>query len=248
MSRSDLRALAQPSMRYPFCALLFICCLLPATQSAADEVADLIQLLKSDNARERYHAARSLGQLGAKAAPAIKPLVAALNDFANPKKWAFPNDFGPRVRDAVSKALKRIGKQAVGALSEALSDKDDGIRQRAAITLGDLGPLAKDSFAALARSLDDPEDYVRASVVGALGKIGAEPKDVVPLLVRSFQSDKTNFVRRAALEALHDADPDGTLAIPTLIEGRHDAVVGRSDIGSGFLQKVFCRKAVPFSC
>jgi HEAT repeat protein len=118
----------------------------------------------------------------------------------------------------------RIGQPAVPALIEALSHKDVATRKVAARTLGELGPLAQDSFAPLAKALNDPEEWIRWNVVRAIGRVGAEPKSVVPLLERIFRSGKEEkFIRAAALEGLHNADPNGTLVIPTLVEALKDA-------------------------
>ncbi|QDT99265.1 HEAT repeat domain-containing protein [Gimesia aquarii] len=204
--------------------LLFsICPLIPITEVAADDVADLVTLLKSDQPKVRYDAARSLNKFGAKAKPAIKPLIAALKDDGAPTEFGI-QILGPRVRDAASDALVRIGRPAVPALIEALSHKNNTTREMAAKTLGELGPLAKNSISTLTKTLDDPEDEVRCSAIGAIVRVGAEPKVVVPLLEQIFRSSQNNdFIRVWVLEALHDADPQGTMVIPILVEGLKDS-------------------------
>jgi len=206
-----------------YCVLFSIFYVVPTAEVAADDVADLIALLQSDKPKVRYDAARSLKKLGAKAEPAIKPLVAALRDSGAPTEFDVQY-LGPRVRDAASDALVRIGLPAIPALIEALSHKDNEIRELAARTLGELGPLAKDSFAALTRALDDPEDLVRSNVVCAIGRVGADAKVVVPLLEQIFRrSQNDDYIRVEVLEALHDADPRGTMVIPILVEGLKDS-------------------------
>jgi len=210
-------------MRLLHCFLVSLCCFLPTDQVVADEVADLIALLQSDKPKVRYDAARSLKELGAKAKPAIKPLVAALSDPGAPPMVPAILYRGPYVAAMASDALVRIGRPAVPALIEALSHKDNSTRRLAAETLGKLGPLAKDSFAALTKALNDPEYGVRLEVVLAIGRVGVDPKVVVPILERTFRrSEKDTFVRGATLEALHDADPHGTMVIPILVEGLQD--------------------------
>lgn len=206
--------------------LLFsICSLVPTAEVAADDVADLVKLLKSDQPKVRYDAARSLKKFGVKAKPAIKPLIAALKDNDHPPTGFDGLPFyGPRVQDAASDALVQIGRPAVPALIEALSHKNAKTREMAARTLGKLGPRAKNSFAALTKALDDPEEWVQYSAIDAIGKVGAEPKVVVPLLEQIFRRrQKKDFIRGEALEALHDADPQGTLAIPILVDGLKDS-------------------------
>ncbi|MDF1743898.1 MAG: HEAT repeat domain-containing protein, partial [Gimesia sp.] len=94
----------------------------------------------------------------------------------------------------------------------------------AAMTLGELGPRAKNSFTALTRMLDDPEYWVRSNAVGAMGRVGAEPKVVVPIFEKKFRSSQKNdSIRCEILVALHDADPEGTMVIPILMEGLKDS-------------------------
>ncbi|QDV51753.1 HEAT repeat domain-containing protein [Gimesia fumaroli] len=206
------------------CCLFFCICFIASTTDAlADDVNKLVALLQSDKPEVRYDAACSLKKIGAKAEPAIKPLIAALNDSGAPTEFDIQY-FGPRVRDAASDALVRIGRAAVPALIEALSHKNKSTREMAARTLGELGPLAKNSFAALTRTLDDPEHWVQMNVVRAMVKVGVEPKVVVPILEKKFyRSQKTDFIRAEILESFYAADPQGTLVIPILVEGLKDS-------------------------
>lgn len=206
------------SMRQIQWSLVAVCCLLPATQLMADEVADLVGHLRSDKPKVRYDAARSLKALGPKATSAIEPLVDTLSDQGAPVEYDL-NYFGPRVQDAASEALVEIGRAAVPELVEALGRRDTEVRKLAARTLGEIGPTANDCFTVLKGVLDDDDEWVRWDAVRAVGKVGANPKDVVPLLEAVFRRDEEDFVREAALKALHDADPEGTTVIPLLIEG-----------------------------
>lgn len=193
------------------------------TEIVADDVADLAALLKSNQPKVRYDAARSLKKIGVKAEPAIKPLIAALKDGGAPTEFNIQY-MGPLVRDAASDALVRIGRPAVPPLIEALNHKNPSTRAMAAMTLGKLGPRAKNSFAALTKKLDDPENWVRSNVVCAMGRVGAEPKVVVPIFEKKFRSSQKNdSIRCEILVALHDADPEGTMVIPILMEGLKDS-------------------------
>lgn len=210
------------NMRQIQCSLVAICCLLPAAQLTADEVADLVRLLRSDKPKVRYDAARSLKGLGPKARPAIKPLVDALSDQGPPIEYAI-NYFGPRVQDVASEALAEIGRPAVPELVEALCRRDKEARKHAARTLGKIGPPANDCFSVLTDVLNDDDEWVRWDAVRAIGKVGADPREVVPLLEGVFRRrDEKYFVREAALTALYDADPEGAIVIPLLVEGLKD--------------------------
>ncbi len=182
-------------------------------------MTDLMDLLQSDKSKVRYDAARSLKALGPQARPAIKLLVAALSDTGAPIENPIQY-LGPCVQDVASEALVEIGRPAVPSLIEALRHREKIIREYAASTLGEIGPPAKDSFAALTVLLNDNEDWVRYQAVVAIGKVGTDSSKVVPLLEGVFRRpNEDRFVRKAALAALHHADPQGKMAVPLLIEG-----------------------------
>jgi HEAT repeat protein len=192
-----------------------------AAQVAQKNALAFAESLNSENPKVRYNAVRALAKLGPKAQPAIASLIAALKDYGAPVDDDLQY-LGPRVRDAASDALAQIGQPTVLALLKALGHKDEAIRDGAARTLGKLGPLAQESFPALKAAISESQDWVRSSVIRAIGRVGQHPKVVVPLLSQVFRDEKEYVARMAALEALHDADPDGTFAIPVLVEGLKD--------------------------
>ena len=63
---------------------------------------------------------------------------------------------------------------AVPALAQALSDRDDRVRQAAAEVLGSFGPLAQNAEPALRRALDDKEATVRKAASSALLNLKGE--------------------------------------------------------------------------
>ncbi len=179
----------------------------------------LMDLLQSDKSKVRYVAARSLKALGPQARPAIKLLVGALSDTGAPIENPIQY-LGPCVQDVASEALVEIGRPAVPSLIEALSHREKIIREYAASTLGEIGSPANDSFAALTVLLSDNEKWVRYQAVVAIGKVGADTSKVVPLLEGVFRRpNEAHSVRKAALAALHNSDPQGEMAVPLLIEG-----------------------------
>lgn len=196
---------------------LLVLGLLSTTASNADEVEAAIRLLQSDQPTVRYQAARTLRKLKPETKPAIDALIAALADTGIPSEFDVQY-LGPRVNDAALAALIKIGQPAVPALIAALEHQDKTIREMAARTLGELGPIAKDSFPAMSRLLKDSDKWVRYDAIFAIGQIGKEPKIVVPLLEEVYLKGEDNVDQEAALEALFSADPDGTLAIPVLLK------------------------------
>lgn len=205
--------------------LSFIFCLMQNVRVPADEVADAVTRLRSGSDEERYNAARTLRKLGPKTIPAIDALIAALSDDGVPHQFKLQY-FGPRVQDAASTALVKIGAPSVPRLVAALENENPEIQQWSASTLGRLGPLSRSSFPKLRELLkelneqeaDEWED-VQWEVIDAIGKVGEKPETVVPILAETFRTQKSEFIRSAALSALPDADPSGTLVLPILLEG-----------------------------
>jgi len=75
-------------------------------------------------------------------------------------------------------ALGRIGRPALPALVEALTDENEQVRGGAAKVLGNMGAAAKASVPALRERLQDNDESVRATVKEALTNIeqsGASP-------------------------------------------------------------------------
>jgi HEAT repeat protein len=213
-----------------FAIFLTIFGLAVSTIVLADDVDDLIRLLHSDQDEVRYNAARKLRRLGDRALPAIDSLIALLSDTGVPQMFKVQY-FGPRVQDAASAALVKIGTPSVSRLVDSLGSPDSETRQWAALTLGQLGPRARSSFTALLQCLkqtqgaeisDDAGELrnfmFQQCLISAVGKIGAEPERVVPILASLSKSSADPLNRAQALKSLYDADPDGTSAIPILME------------------------------
>ena len=89
-----------------------------------------ISMLKGDSVEDRANAAWSLGELGARANPAVPALIEAMSDVE------------PEVRAQAAGALGSIGKGAVSSLtilSKALEDTDAEVRASAASWRSRLG-------------------------------------------------------------------------------------------------------------
>jgi HEAT repeat protein len=87
-------------------------------------------------------------------------------------------------------------------LIEALTDEDPGVRERAAVALGRLGPEAKPAVPALILAIRDESNWViRAEAAIALGNIGPEAKAALRTLVAALRDD-SEYVREQAARAL----------------------------------------------
>lgn len=125
----------------------------PAARPAIPVLIEVIQEKKQDDAIRR-NAAAALVHIGEPAVPALA--------------IAFRNVSAPfYIRDA----LRKIGKPAVSAVAEALTDKNRSVRERAAVLLGDIGADAEEARPALTRAAKDPDPGVSKAAQAALKKI-----------------------------------------------------------------------------
>jgi HEAT repeat protein len=134
--------------------------------------------------------------------------------------WLRHDDWNQR--DGAIQGLIRIGKPAVPALIESLTDPRDDVRHDAASILQEIGwqpshmdemilfsyaiqewdtlvKIGKAVLPLLREALHDGNFYVRTSVVLALGEIGGP--EVLPLLESALR-DPNSYVRSAAARAL----------------------------------------------
>jgi HEAT repeat protein len=89
-------------------------------------------------------------------------------------------------------------KRTVKSLIRALKDKNEDVRERAAMALGKIGD--ERAVEPLIRALKDKDKFVRTSAAKSIGKIGD-----INFLVNALR-DKDSNVREAALEALNMLD------------------------------------------
>jgi len=131
-------------------------------QQDAETIAPvLIEALHAPSADVRRAAARSLGQLGKAAFPALSKAKAL-------------QDPDTEARRMVIEALSWMGPDAAPALIAALKNATPAVRRAAARALGNLGAEAQSARAALETAANDPEDDVRAAAANALQRIPAQ--------------------------------------------------------------------------
>ena len=196
---------------------------------APAEVKTAIKALRSPSPGQRRDAAKALGRMGPKAAPAIPFLIELLSDESI-------TIVGDMVKvtpgDAAAGALKSIGKPAIGPVVKALSSpnptvrwqvtnilndfcerfKDQQIKDALIIALQDENPKVKENtcFAIrdcpdpravehLVRLLEDEHREVRSAAANALEKFG-DIRALQPL-IDSLQDEDTK-VRRRVVDAL----------------------------------------------
>jgi len=155
---------------------------------ARDAVPVVLGALEHSNARIRFTAASTLGQIGAASA------VTALAD-------RIKNDTNRTVRMLSIEALGSIGPNASPAapvLIAVFAQGDDNLSRRAAAALSKIGvqglPLVTDA-------LQDAGPITRAYAARALGGIDVHATRKVPLLVATLR-DESDLVRETATAAL----------------------------------------------
>ena len=174
---------------------------LSASETNPEEIASLIEKLKTNDERELDAAIKKLGKIGE---PAIPALMKALQDK------------NLLVRRSAAQVLAKIGLPAIPDLAKALNNPDADVRSRAAYALGGIGAEAKTALPQLVPLLQDSNADVRSSVAYALGGIGAEAKTALPQLVPLLQDSHAN-VRSSAAYALGGIGAEATTALPQLV-------------------------------
>jgi HEAT repeat protein len=86
--------------------------------------------------------------------------------------------------------------------AQALHDPDTRVRQKAAFTLGNIGPSDPAVLPALVGALKDADAGVRCEVILSLVRYGPGAKEVIPELSVVQQKDRDAKVRAYAAKAL----------------------------------------------
>lgn len=131
----------------------------------------------------RQYAAYLLGK--AHNPRAIQPLIEALADFDK------------SVREQATLSLSRIGKAAVGPLSEAMKEPKWETRYRAAEALGKIAD--EKAVKPLIQGLKDNRDHVRYMAAKGLKELG-DSDAIEPMII--LLKDENRYVRMMAVRAL----------------------------------------------
>ncbi|WP_197491208.1 HEAT repeat domain-containing protein [Planctomyces sp. SH-PL62] len=139
--------------------------------AATVAVPALIRALEDDDDTVRALAAEALGQMGHSAGEAVPALAAALGHV------------NPQVRVNAAEALANLGPAAAagarGALEAAASDEDGGVRSRAVLALGEIGPPEPGSMRLVLAAFEDDDPLVRAAAATSAGRWGVADEPVL---------------------------------------------------------------------
>lgn len=137
----------------------------------APAVPALVELLQARNPFQRSVAARVLGSIGPEAASAVPQLVDRLDD-----------EFAAH---EVVVALSRIGKPAVSRLASAVESGTPTARLHAIVTLGRIGPAAREAVPALRRArLEKSLADTAAQSLQAIERTSPSPQAAPPATVQ----------------------------------------------------------------
>jgi hypothetical protein len=161
-------------------AMVLIVVLVGAVGARADQIADLLVILREGQSDPRSEACDALGAMGpaarvavrglteigplaVEAAPALLASVAAEEDSAA----------RPPARE-VLEALAEMGPGAMPALIDALANSSAGVRMTAVLALKHLGPAAKPALAGLRKIVrSEANETLKTAAADALRAIGS---------------------------------------------------------------------------
>jgi len=121
----------------------------------------------------------------------------------------------PGVGLAAGGSLIRLGRDAVGALTEALAAP--AVRNAAMEILAEIGPESRPAVASMIAGLSDEDPVYRSNAALALAKLGPEAKDAVPALEKLLGDEAAPVEARfPAAYALGSIGPAAISAEPLL--------------------------------
>ena len=184
-------------------------------QCGEKAVPRLVELLSSDSRDVRENAVRSLGELGARAAPAAKDILALLR-----------RDDDPLTRQYAALALAGIGPAAWPAaeMLVTLADVDPAFESSVDTVLGGVGPAALPVLVSWLRDEDSGRTLRAARLVSSHGRRGDA---AVPDLIRLLGSKDPEIVRAAcrALGAIATREAATVPALSGFLHLEHAEIV-----------------------
>jgi HEAT repeat protein len=166
---------------------------------------DVLALAKALRHRDRYvrrHAAATLAGLGLEATAVVEDLGRATADK------------DPEIARLATKALGRIGPEAIPHLCAALAHPGASVRREGVWALKDLGPTALPALPFLVKALRDSDLRVQLGAAQALGAIGPDAVEAVADLATALRGTNLVFCRLAAQGLARI----GTASLPVLRE------------------------------
>ncbi len=187
-------------------------------ETPESNLKNLIQDLKNGPESERLDAAYKLAEFGEEAVPeliaAMREETLATIDETEAKTPDNAHGTNP-TSGCAALSLATIGKPAVPALTETLSDNHWWIRAVAANILGHIGSNAIAAESALRTAIKDNHWWVRRNAIEALGAIGDFSSELLSDLTQAL-GDEDYRVRRNAALTLAKFGESGDIAVGAL--------------------------------
>ena len=133
-------------------------------------VPDLINLADHSNDSVRSCAMETLGDIGTTASSAVPEIIRTLKDESKEVRSKAAESLGI-ISSADSASDSNHRSVAISALSEALTDSDDRVRQNASMALCRVAPQSDTPVPALKTALTDENRYVRGNATHVLRRI-----------------------------------------------------------------------------
>jgi HEAT repeat protein len=194
---------------------------------AKDAIPVIVKRLSSDDFHTQYWACRALGAIGPEAAVAAPDLIRQLDGTHT------------SVRRNAAKALGQIGpaagQPAVDALTKALSDFSQIVRQDAVVALGKLKPLSAPVAPVIEELLQHPTHFVpRVHAAKTLWLLKPESEAPIAALLRDLEHDDEPW---EAARVLGEIDVDAA-TIDRLIELLKSRTVGTREYAAVALGEI----------
>jgi len=167
----------------------------------------LLKTLSDENPEVRGAAASGLGSLGQAGDGVVDRLIERVDD----------RDEAPAVHRASSRALAALAQRdpkVVGHMMEKLGSSKAAVRRRAALDLGELGPVAAPAVKGLAAMLVDKSRSVQRAAAQALGQVG---ESAIEEVLDRLESENASEQMLAA-RALGNMGEHALPAVPELLE------------------------------
>lgn len=181
-----------------------------------------IELLKSEDVRQRWYATLALARIGPDARDAIPPLMSLL---AERSQYEYVRAGAAFALGCMHEAPERV----VPLLAQTLESELASVRRHSARALGRFGPDAESAVPQMLSQLRRDDLIFRIDLAEALWRV-AKHERALPFLVEQVRTGRTpgGFEAAEALGRVGAESPD--LAVPALIEalGSSNADISRS--------------------
>jgi len=141
-----------------------------------------------------------------------------------------------QIRRSAARELGQMGPAAaaaVGALQDAVADRDREVRRLSSIALGEVGPPAKAAVPALTAALSDDELSVRLAAAFSLQKLDTHNEAFAPVLIGAMRKGDGGVIVRVG-----ELGAGAGWAVPTLISLLDDQRPGIRRISADALQQI----------